>query len=76
MEKRVPDDARDACLAAPYGAPDARLPALIGIPGCSLRFRCDAQLLVCAVLSRADNGSLPCKSESSSRLHFELHPPT
>ena len=24
MEKRVPDDARDACLAAPYDAPDAR----------------------------------------------------
>ena len=24
MEKRVPDDARDACLAAPYHAPDAR----------------------------------------------------
>ena len=36
MEKRIPDDARDACLAAPYDAPDARLPALIGIPGCSL----------------------------------------
>ena len=35
MEKRVPDDARDACLAAPYDARDARLPALIGIPGCS-----------------------------------------
>ena len=30
MEKRVPDDARDACQAAPYDAPDARLPALIG----------------------------------------------
>ena len=28
IEKRVPDDARDACLAAPYDAPDAR--ALIG----------------------------------------------